>query len=177
MKILVIKGSPHTKGSTALLADEFIKGARENGHAVTVFDAAASGIKPCTGCNFCKMDGTCAINDSMENLKDMIRTSDMLVFVTPLYYFGFSAQLKTIIDRFHSFHYELMKAHKKAALIAAAFNNEPDVFDSLKTHYLKITSYMNFENKGILAATSCGTPELTAKSGFMRRAYDFGKSI
>ena len=40
MNILVIESSPHKNGSSNLLADNFIRGAEEKGHQVTVFDAA-----------------------------------------------------------------------------------------------------------------------------------------
>lgn len=39
MKILLINGSPHVKGTSALLKDEFMRGAAENGHEVKVFHA------------------------------------------------------------------------------------------------------------------------------------------
>ncbi|MEE3490242.1 MAG: NAD(P)H-dependent oxidoreductase, partial [Methanobrevibacter sp.] len=53
MKILVIKGSPNKKGSSNLLADNFIKGATEAGHSVSEIDAAHADISPCVGCLNC----------------------------------------------------------------------------------------------------------------------------
>ena len=38
MKILILTGSPRSKGTTSLLADEFAKGAKEAGHEVVRFD-------------------------------------------------------------------------------------------------------------------------------------------
>ena len=43
MKIVVITGSPHRHGTSALLADEFIRGAEEAGHSVTSFDVKWNG--------------------------------------------------------------------------------------------------------------------------------------
>lgn len=54
MKIVVITGSPHKKGTSALLADEFIRGAKEAGHEVSRFDAAFENVHPCIGCNKCE---------------------------------------------------------------------------------------------------------------------------
>ena len=42
MRILVIESSPHKNGSSNLLADHFISGAREAGHTVTVFDVCTA---------------------------------------------------------------------------------------------------------------------------------------
>ena len=39
----------------------------------------------------------------METVRGLLLQADMAVFVTPLYYFGVSAQLKAVIDRFYSF--------------------------------------------------------------------------
>jgi multimeric flavodoxin WrbA len=48
MKVTVITGSVHKKGTTALLADKFIEGATEAGHDVYSFDAAFEDVKPCS---------------------------------------------------------------------------------------------------------------------------------
>lgn len=68
MKITVITGSPHRKGTSALLADEFIRGARESGHEVFRFDAAFETLHPCLGCDRCGSTGRCVHQDSMETL-------------------------------------------------------------------------------------------------------------
>ena len=101
MKILVVYGSPHKKGSSYLLANEFIKGVQENHHEVTVFDVAHHHIAPCLGCDHCGMNGPCIQNDDMSQLRKDMLDHDMIVFVTPLYYFGISAQLKAAIDRIY----------------------------------------------------------------------------
>ena len=53
MKILVLEGSPNRHGSSNFLAEEFIRGAKEAGHAVEVIDAAHADLHPCTGCVRC----------------------------------------------------------------------------------------------------------------------------
>ena len=111
MKILVMESSPHKHGSSNLLAAEFIRGATEAGHQTQVFDVARSDLRPCLGCDACGMSGSCVQKDGMEELRRRILASDMVVFVTPLYYFGMSAQLKTAIDRFYSFNDELSAKH------------------------------------------------------------------
>ena len=99
MKIVVLKGSPNINGSTAMLVDNFIKGATEAGHTIDEIDAAHSNISPCIGCVHCGYEGECVLNDDMDKIRQKILDSDMLVFATPLYYYGMSAQLKTLIDR------------------------------------------------------------------------------
>ena len=105
MKIVVINSSPHSeKESTSkYLAQRFIEGAKSAGHEVFTFDAANEKINPCRGCNHCGMDGECIFDDAIsKTLMPKMLEADLLVLVTPLYYFGMSAQLKTIVDRFYS---------------------------------------------------------------------------
>ena len=84
MKILVLEGSPHKNGSSNLLADNFIKGAKESGHEVQVYDAAHAKIGPCMGCNACGMNGACVQKDVMSEVEKLILNSDMIVFVSPI---------------------------------------------------------------------------------------------
>lgn len=65
MDILVIESSPHKHGSSNLLAEEFIRGAKEDGHAVAVFDAGHASLHPCLGCDACGMSGPCVQKDDM----------------------------------------------------------------------------------------------------------------
>ncbi len=177
MKIAVIKGSPHKNGSSNLLADQFAAGAREAGHDVLEFDAAHMNIHPCLGCGHCGMDGPCAQKDDMARITEALLSADMAVFVTPLYYFGMSAQLKTVIDRFYSHTVKLSSRHIKTALIAAAWDSGGDVMTCLLEHYKKLCRYMNFTECGMILGEGCGTPSITRNSPYMREAYELGKSL
>lgn len=124
MKIVVLEGSPNKNGSSNMLANELIRGAQEAGHTVQVIDAAHSDIRPCTGCIHCGYEGPCVQKDDMEKFRGMILDADMVVFVTPLYYYGMSAQLKTLIDRFCAFNSSIQNKHMKSAMLAAAWNSD-----------------------------------------------------
>lgn len=132
MKILVLESSPNRHGSSNMLAGEFIRGAEEAGHRVQVVDVAHADIHPCSGCVACGYEGPCAQKDDMEALRADILAADMLVFVTPLYYYGMSAQLKILVDRFCAFNASLTAGRKKSALIAAAWNSDSWTFGALQ---------------------------------------------
>ena len=129
MKILVLEGSPHKKGSSNTLAEQFIKGAEEVGHNVKVLDVAHMNIHPCQGC------GSCVQNDDMQIVEQKMRSADMVAFVSPIYYFGMSAQLKLVIDRFYSFNSSISGKGLKTVLIAAAWDSNPKTLGYLKDHY------------------------------------------
>lgn len=177
MRILVIESSPHKNGSSNLLADNFIRGARENGHTVSTFDAARASLHPCLGCEVCGMAGPCCQKDDMAGLKEQILQSDMVVFVTPLYYFGMSTQLKMVIDRFYSFNGKLSAKKLKTALIVAAWDSRDWTMQDISSHYQTLCKYLNFEDQGMILGFGCGNVSMTKKSEYPQRAYDFGKAL
>ncbi|HWT74516.1 MAG TPA: flavodoxin family protein [Mobilitalea sp.] len=177
MRIFIIEGSPHRQGSSNLLADNFIRGTEVSGHKVTVFDAAHANIHSCLGCDYCGMFGPCCQKDDMADVREMVLTSDMLVLVTPIYYFGMSAQLKAVIGRFYSFSGELTSMGLKTILIAAAWNNNNWTMQNIKSHYQTLCTYLNFKNQGMILGTGCGTVPMTKETVFPQMAYELGKNI
>lgn len=92
MKIVVLTGSPRRNGNTNHLAGQFIKGAEEAGHEVYRFDCAQRKVSPCIACNRCGMNGTCIFNDDFEELRPRLVDAGMVVFATPMYYFGYVSE-------------------------------------------------------------------------------------
>ena len=177
MKIVILAGSPNRKGSSNLLADCFRQGAEEAGHTVEIIDAAHADIHPCTGCIHCGYEGPCAQKDGMERIRPAILGADMLVFATPLYYYGMSAQLKTLIDRFCAFNGSIQRSHMKSALLAAAWNDDSWTFEALEAHYKTLVRYLGFEDMGMVLGSGCGTPSMTQHSRYPQQAYQLGNRL
>ena len=176
MKIVVLCGSPHKAGTSALLADKFIEGAQAAGHEVFRFNAAFEDINPCRGCDACGMNGPCVQKDAIEEkLIHKLVECDMIVLVTPLYYFGFSAQLKTVIDRFYSRTGSIHK--KKSALLATAWNNDSWTMTALKAHYTRLCQYMEWQDQGQIYATGCGYRSAIEGTEFPVQALELGKKV
>ena len=89
--ITVLFASPNKKGSTAILADSFKRGAEESGHTVGVIDVCRMNVHPCIGCVRCGYEGPCVQKDDNEMIRQTLLSTDMVVFATPLYYYGMSA--------------------------------------------------------------------------------------
>lgn len=177
MKIVILEGAPIKRVRLICWAEQFIKGAEEAGHNVEILDVAHMDMHPCIGCEHCGMNGACVHNDDNDIIRDALLGSDMVVFVTPIYYFGMSAQLKMVIDRFYSYTIKLSAKHLKAALITAAWDSNDDVMPYTAEHYKKICRYMNFEDCGMVLGTGCGSPSMTRGSRHMDAAYRLGKSL
>ena len=176
MKIVMITGSAHTNGTSALLADKFMQGAQETGHEVFRFNAALEDIHPCQGCDFCGMDGPCVHKDAIENkLINKLVEADMIALVTPLYYYGMSAQLKTVVDRFYSRAGKM--SNKKSLLMATAYNSADWTMTALVDHYDTLVRYLSWQDMGKVLAIGCGARSLIEKSKFPEQAYQLGKSL
>ena len=116
MNITILMGSPNRNGSTHILVDELKKGAEDAGHTCDVIDVCHADIHPCIGCVACGYEGQCVQKDDVEIIKARLLSSDMVVFATPLYYYGMSAQLKAVVDRFCAYNSSLNSRHLKSAL-------------------------------------------------------------
>ena len=177
MKIVVLQGSPNKKGSTHILADCFRQGAEAAGHTVEMIDAAHANIHPCTGCVHCGYEGPCVQKDDVEEIRKKILEADMLVFATPLYYYGMSAQLKILIDRFCAFNSSIQRKGMKSALLTVAWNSDSWTFEALEAHYKTLVRYLNLTDMGMVLGYGCGTPSMTEHSKYPQQAYQLGNRL
>ena len=177
MKITVLMGSPNKKGSTAILEEQFKKGAQESGHQVEVIDICRMDVNPCIGCVKCGYEGPCVQKDDTAEIRRKLLNSDMIVFATPLYYYGMTAQLKTVVDRFCGYNSSLNSKHLKSSLLTVAWNADDWTFDALVAHYKTLVRYINFDDCGMVLGYGCGTPSMTSCSRYPQEAYLLGKSL
>ncbi len=103
LKILAFNGSPRKSGNTELLLEETIRGARDQGAEVTVYNLNTLNLRPCQNCGKCDTTGVCVIVDDMQAIHCDIRTADRLIVASPIYFFSVSAQTKLVIDRCQAF--------------------------------------------------------------------------
>ena len=176
MNILIISGSPRKGGNTELLADAFAKGAAEH-HHVEIVSVRDYKVNPCVGCNACfKTNGICAQKDDMAIIYEKMNQADMLVIASPVYFYGISAQLKVVIDRFHNpirdtFHI------KKMALLLVGAATLPELFDAILTEYNLGLKYFNIEDAGKVLVRGVKDKGDIKGTSFLEDAYQLGISI
>ena len=177
MKIVILQGSPNKKGSTNILVENFSQGAEAAGHSIRRFDLADMDIRPCTGCVSCGYEGPCILHDENQKIKKAVLDADMIVFATPLYYYGMSAQLKIVIDRFCSYNSSITRKHMRSALLTVAWDSDNWTFDALEAHYDTLVRYLDLEDAGRILGRGCGTPSMTWRSAYVQQAGELGKSL
>ena len=99
MNILVLNGSPR-KGNTLAAINAFAEGASEK-HTVEIIDTYKLNIKPCMACESCGCSNGCVFDDDSNMIADKMIAADMVVFATPVYWWGISAQLKLVVDKLY----------------------------------------------------------------------------
>lgn len=175
MKIVVLESSPNRNGASNTLAGAFIRGAKETGHEVSVFDLAHMKFHLCTGCyqghNRCQ----CILKDEFSQAETALENTDMIVYVTPVYYYLMASPLKAAVDRLHCFSPKLHG--KKSLLLATAWRNDNRVMQYLKTWYEAVAEYLEYENQGAILAKGCGNVETVRNSPYFEEAYKVGKNL
>ena len=102
MKVLVLNGSPKKKSDTFRLTEAFLRGMnKKKKHEVHVIHVIEKNIAPCRGCFGCwqKMDGHCVIQDDQNEILDLYRTADVIIWSFPLYCYAMPSHLKAVLDR------------------------------------------------------------------------------
>lgn len=176
MKILVITGSPRKNGNSNTLADNFIKGAQEAGHTVVRFDSAFKNVHPCIACNKCGMNGECVFKDDFEFVRNNIVDADIVVFATPMYYFGISAQIKAVIDRFYAINGQIHRPKKAVLLMTYADTSEKEA-QPIINHYETLLNYLGWSDAGKVIASGVWTEGDVKHTQYPQKAYELGKNI
>ncbi len=125
-RILGVIGSPRRNGNTDLLVNHILEGAKAKGAAVNSIFLNDLTIKECDGCHLCWRGKPCPKNDDMCRLYPEIIASDVIIFGTPVYWYGPTALMKGFIDRFVYFNTpeNRKKIKGKAGVLVVPFEEE-----------------------------------------------------
>lgn len=176
MKIVLLTGSPRKKGNSNYLAEQFAKGANDAGHEVFVFDCAKHKVGGCLACDFCGMNGPCSQKDDFTNiLRPQLEKADMVVLVSPIYYYGLSSQLKAAIDRFYAMNARMR--NKKSALLVTMADTDESTAASAVDYYRALGKYLHWQNAGEVVGKGLWGKTDALGSPAAGKAYELGKSL
>ena len=148
MNILILSCSPRRGGNTELLVEAFVKGASQK-HHVEVVSVHDYKVNPCMGCNACfrNKSNSCVQKDDMPLIYEKMAVADMLVIASPVYFYGLSAQLKAVIERFHNPIRDTYHI-KKTALLLVGAASLPELFDGILAQYRLCLNFFKLEDAG-----------------------------
>jgi len=177
-RILGIVGSPRKKGNTHILVDRILDGARESGAETEILFLGDLHIRECDGCHVCWKSSLCSKKDDMLDVYPKIVQSDVIVFGTPVYWYGPTALMKCFIDRMVYFNCSRnrVKIRGKAAAIAVPFEEDNlKTADLLVKFFEKSLQYLEMKLTGKILVPGVGKRgDILRKEDRLKEAFNFG---
>ncbi len=99
--IVGICGSPR-KQATEYVLEQALAMLKEKGFETALWTVRGKWLEYCTHCDFCLKEKNCQIQDDMEELYELLAKAKGIIFASPVYNGGVSAQIKTVMDRTRS---------------------------------------------------------------------------
>jgi multimeric flavodoxin WrbA len=177
-KVLVISTSLRAKSNSDLLAQRLVAGAEDAGHQVEEISLKGKELRFCIGCLSCQNTQKCVLKDDAVWIAEKVKDADTLVFVTPIYYYEMSGQMKTLLDRLNPL-YPSDYRFRKVYLLTTAAEDEDFVPEKALSG---LQGWVDcFEKAELAGSLFCGgiagAGEASGKTQALESAYAFGKSL
>lgn len=99
MKVLLLNGSPHAHGNTAIALDEMVKVFQQEGIETEIVHVGNKDIRGCIACRKCDELGRCVFDDLVNETAAKFAECDGLVLGSPVYYASANATLVAFMTR------------------------------------------------------------------------------
>ncbi|BCS95724.1 hypothetical protein DSLASN_13560 [Desulfoluna limicola] len=186
MKVVTLLGSARKKGNTARVLGWVEEELKALGHEVERIELANKEIKGCLGCAKCKETPdaiACIQKDDAEGVLEKMIEADVTLFTSPAYFWGFTAQVKSLMDRswslvtgFHTpDHASLVEGQKQALLVTGGGQYDNNV-EPLFTAFGRLQNFYKAVNAGELFIGGC-TIDGTMPEDAKERAVAFARGI
>ncbi len=183
MNILIINGSPRSKGTTAYVLDRISERLDLPGMIVTRHCLGSKKIGFCMGCRKCEQTQRCIQDDDMNALFEDIKNCDFYLAASPSYWGDITGQLKAFIDR--NLHlcntapcYPVLEKGKTSASVAVRTGrSEEENIHIIKTleHYF---GHLEIEPLLSLSLTGVSSPDDVRHSpDALRKIDDFAAGL
>ena len=169
MRITTLLGSAKKKGNTATVLGWVEEDLKLRGHAVERIYLNNKSIGGCLGCAKCRENPAeiaCVQKDDAIGILEQMISSEVVLFASPIYFWGFSAQIKALIDRSYSLvtnyhkpgHTSLMEGKRIGLLVTGADAYE-DNAEGMFTAFDRIVEFLLARKSGELYVGGCSTPD------------------
>lgn len=191
MKILILQGGARKKGNTAQVLTWVDDELKTLGHDVETVYLGNKHLNGCLGCAKCKdlpkdpKTGVigCIQKDDVPDILGKMVTAEAVVFSSPLYFWGVTAQLKAVIDRSYSLytqyhqpdHTSLVEGQRQAILITGGGpfeNNAQETF----TAFSRLQNPHKAVHAGELFVGRCTTPA-NMDASVKQQAVEFAQNL
>jgi multimeric flavodoxin WrbA len=185
-RILILNGSPVRDGNTTALTEWFQEGISKKADVeivrVASLKLASNGCLSCRGCQKTQQY-SCLIKDDAKSVLAKMRRADVIVFATPLYFYGPSAQLKIIIDRMFSLYKwdnstDTFKSPLKKKTMVLLLSAYEDIgLDMVEGSFALIAKYTGMGFKSLLVPGAGVSGQIHRLKGVREKAIALGNII
>ena len=177
-RILIITTSLRAKSNSDLLAEQAAAGAKAAGHQVECISLKGKTIGFCRGCLACQKTRKCVLSDDAAAIAEKVMRAATLVFVTPIYYYEMSGQMKTLLDRLNLL-YTADCQFRKVYMLSVAAEDEAFVPEKAESG---LQGWVDcFEKAEFAGSLFCGgisgPAEASDRNEEQHEAYEFGKNL
>jgi len=181
MKVLGIMGSPRRGGNTHVLMKRLMDGCRSQEAKTEIIELAGLEIGECDGCQACWKGLECPKGDDMLDIYEMIKSSDALVFGTPVYWYGPTGLMKLLMDRMVYFNCPENRKHIQGKIATYVIPFEDlDLVTArpVEDFFHRCFDYLELEFiKGIVVPGVNAKGEVSRLGAVMDEAYILGQNI
>lgn len=135
MKVLILNGSPHAEGNTAIALNEMVKVFKEENVEYELIQIGNKDIRGCVSCGKCGELKKCVFDDIVNQIAEKFRDADGLVVGSPVYYANANATVSALLQRlFYSSKFDkTMKVG--AGVVVARRGGCSATFDELNKYF------------------------------------------
>jgi multimeric flavodoxin WrbA len=120
------------------------------------------------------------VKDDFFELVPLLESCELAVFVSPIYFWGFTAQLKAAWDRFYAYAKSEGKqrlAVKESALLLTLADAEDSSYQHALGSYRDIAEYLEWKDRGVIVAKGVKRKTDILNHEALAQAENLGKSL
>jgi multimeric flavodoxin WrbA len=169
MRVTTILGSPRKKGNTARVLELFENLMTEQGYQVDRINIVDYEVNGCLGCQACqevRHEPGCKQQDDAVWIFERMVASDAVVYASPLYTYGFTSQMKALVDRQNCLvtgyggpEYTPLLGGKRIALLVTCGGPIAENADLIQEAFDRESRYQAWNVVGKYVVPFCSTPD------------------
>ncbi len=135
MKVILVNGSPHEKGTTYAALREVAETLEKNGIETEIFHVGTEPISGCLGCGGCRKTKRCVISDCVNTFIEKSQHADGFIFGSPVHYAAASGALTSFMDRVFYGKAALFFGKPAAAVAVCRRGGASAAFDQINKYF------------------------------------------
>ena len=112
----------------------------------------------------------------MQEIYLRLEAADIIVFGTPIYWYGPTAKMKLLIDRLRPF-IASRRLEGKKGIIVVPSEEGPECCGPIQEMFRMSFDYLGIEKAGSILAKAYERKEIEKSPAELKRAYELGRSL